>query len=229
MAPPAELLDDVRERTALVKHVGKSGAALERVTLGDGRTLVVKRITPETDLTLAVLGQPVGQELLLWRSGGLDRLPEGVGHALVDGWTEGADTTVIVMRDLGDAVLTWGDRLGARTCRWVLERLAALHRAFLGDPPEAVAPLTTVLDMFAPARITARACAGDELMAAAIRGWEYFADPALVPSDVSAEIFAMHADVRRLADALASGPVTERASLAWWVEQARKAVERGAV
>ena len=206
--PPAEFLDDATGRAALVEHVGKSGAALERLTLADGRTVVVKRITPETDATLAVLDQPVGQELLLWRSGGLDRLPEGVGHAVVDGWTEGEDTTVIVMRDLGDAVLTWDDRLDASRCRWMLERVAALHRAYLGDPPVAVAPLVPMLDMFAPARIAALARDGNELLAAALRGWEYFGDPALVPPDVSEAVFALHADVRPLADALASGPVT---------------------
>lgn len=205
---PAELLDHVLAREALVEHVGMSGAALERVTLGDGRIVVVKRITPATDLTLAVLDQPVAQELLLWRSGGLDRLPEGVGHVVLDGWTEGEDTTVIVMRDLGDAVLTWDDRLDARRCRWVLERVAALHRAYLGNPPEAVAPVRPLLDMFAPARITALAREGNGLMAAAVRGWEYFGDPALVPPDVSAAVFAMHADTRPMADALARGPVT---------------------
>lgn len=205
---PAELLDDVLARTALVEHVGMSGAALERVTLGDGRTVVVKRITPATDLTLAVLDQPVAQELLLWQSGGLDRLPEGVGHVVVDGWTEGEDTTVLVMRDLGDAVLTWADRLDARRCRWVLERVASLHRAYLGDPPTAVAPLTSTLDMFGPPRIATLARDGSGLMAAALRGWEYFGDPSLVPADVSEAVFALHTDVRPLADALAQGPVT---------------------
>ena len=92
----------------------------------------------------------VAQEYVLWQSGGLDRLPEGVGHAVLDGWTEGDDTTVIVMRDLGDTVLTWDDRLDARRCRWVLDRVAALHRAYLGDPPDAVVPLAPMLDMFAP-------------------------------------------------------------------------------
>ena len=152
---PGGILDDAVGRAALVEHVGKSGAALERVTLGDGRSVVVKRVTPATDLTLAIFGQPYAHEQLLWRSGGLDRLPEGVGHAIIDGWTEGEDTTVIVMRDLGDAVLAWDDRLDAARCGWVLERVAAMHRAYLGDPPEAVAPLAPLLDMFAPARIAA--------------------------------------------------------------------------
>ena len=205
---PGGILDDAIGRAALVEHVGKSGAAIERVTLGDGRTVVVKRITPETDLTLAIFDQPYAHEQLLWRSGGLDRLPDGVGHAIIDGWTEGEDTTVIVMRDLGDAVLTWDDRLDAARCAWVLERVAAMHRAYLGDPPEAVAPLAPLLDMFAPARIAELARDGDELLSAALRGWEYFADPALVPTDVADAVFALHADVRRMADALLEGPVT---------------------
>ncbi len=205
---PAELLDGAIERTALVEHVGKSGAALERVKLGDGRSVVVKRVTPETDLTLAIFDQSFANEFLLWRSGGLERLPEEVGHVVIDGWTEGEDTTVIVMRDLGDAVLTWDDRLDAPACHWMLERVAALHRAYLGDPPVAVAPLTPLLELFAPPRITGLAREGDELLAAALRGWEYFGDPALVPPDVSEAVFALHVDAQPLADALTAGPVT---------------------
>ena len=93
---PAEFLDDVVGRTTLVEHVGKSGAALERVALGDGRTVIVKRITPETDVTLEIFGEKVARELLLWQSGGLDRLPDGVEHAVLDGWVEGEDTTVTI-------------------------------------------------------------------------------------------------------------------------------------
>src|ERR1035437_4670749 len=37
------------------------------------------------------------------------------------GWVDG-DETVIVMRDLGDSVLTWADRLTRERCRWVLSR-----------------------------------------------------------------------------------------------------------
>lgn len=205
---PAGLLDDALERTALVEHAGKSGAALERVRLRDGRRVLVKRITPETDLTLAIFDQTVARELLLWRSGGLDRLPATVGHVIIDGWTEGEDTTVVVMRDLGDSVLTWGDRLDVRSCRWMLERVAALHLAYLGEPPAEVAPVRPLIELFAPHRITALAREGDELLTVALRGWEYFADPDLVPAEVSSAVFALHADAGGLADALAAGPVT---------------------
>ena len=205
---PGGSLDDAIGRAALVEHVGKSGAALDRVTLADGHTVVVKRVTPATDVTLSAFGQQVAQEFVLWLSGGLDRLPEGVAHAVVDGWTEGEDTTVIVMRDLGDAVLTWDDRLDVRTCQWVLERVAALHRAYLGEPPADVVPLQPALELFAPTRLTDVARDGDELFAAAVRGWDYFADRALVPPDVSDLVFRLCDDARPLVDGLAAGPVT---------------------
>jgi hypothetical protein len=155
-----------------------------------------------------LVGGTIAQEYVLWRSGGLDRLPASVGHVVLDGWTEDPDTTVIVMRDLGDTVLTWDDRLDARRCRWLVDRVAALHRAYLGDPPTEVAPLLPLLELFAPRRITALASAGNELMSAALKGWEYFADPGLVPPDVSEAVFALHGDARALAKGLAAGPVT---------------------
>jgi hypothetical protein len=155
-----------------------------------------------------MVGGTVAQEYLLWRSGGLDRLPEGVGHVVLDGWTEDPDTTVIVMRDLGDTVLTWDDRLDATRCRWMLERVAALHLAYLRDPPDEVVPLRPLLELFAPWRIADLASSGNELMSVALRGWEYFADPALVPPEVSEAVFGLHADAGRLVDGLAAGPVT---------------------
>jgi len=201
---PAELLRDAVERRAVSGHEGKSGAGLERVRLADGRALVVKRVAPGTDFTLDLTGGGPGREYLLWRSGVLDRLPSGVGHAVVDAWQEGG-TTVVVMRDLGDAVLTWEHRLSAPRAFWVMERLAALHREFLGDPPADLAPLDLVLTLFAPRRIRSLA-ERSELMALACRGWEIFADT--VPTDVAGPVLELLDDVRPLVVALASGPVT---------------------
>ena len=81
-----ELERRVVARTSIGDHVGRSGATLERVRLDDGRSLVLKRLTPRDDLAMAATGDRVGREYLLWRSGLLDRLPAGVGHAVVAGW-----------------------------------------------------------------------------------------------------------------------------------------------
>ena len=202
---PSELLRDVVERGVVSGHVGKSGAGLERVRLADGRALVVKRVEPGSDFTLQLTGGGTGREYLLWRSGVLDRLPAGVAHAVVDAWQEG-ETTVIVMRDLGAAVLTWEDRLSADRAFWVMDRLAALHRQFLGAPPPGLAPLDLVLSLFSPRRIRGLATQGSELMGLACRGWDLFAD--LVPADVADPVLALLDDPGPLARALAAGPVT---------------------
>jgi len=197
------------ERVVLAGHEGKSGAGLERVRLADGRALVVKRFTPATDLTLALTGGEVGRELSLWTDGVLDRLPEGVGHCVVDAWLEdetGTTFTVIVMRDLGDTVLNWDHRVSATTAAWMAGRVARLHHGFLGDPPDGLVPVARVLDLFAPHRIAAHADAGIELLALALHGWEIFAD--VVPDDVAAPVLDLLADITPLADALSAGPVT---------------------
>lgn len=203
---PAELLAAAVERAVVAEHVGMSGAALERVRLADGRALMVKRCSPATDLTLALTGAGVAWEHLLRESGVLDRLPRGVSHALVDSWVESDGTTVLAMRDLGDSVWDWDERLDAGRCRWVVDRIARLHAAFLGDRPDGVAPLEPVLGIFAPTRLRAAADAGNRLAAAAIRGWDYFPDH--VPADVAELVLALVEDPAVLARALLRRPCT---------------------
>jgi hypothetical protein len=199
-------LGDVVDRVPLSEHVGKSGAGLERVRTADGSSYVVKRITAESDILHALLGGGPGREYLLWRDGALGRLPAGVTHAVVDAWCED-EATVIVMRDLGDAVLTWDDRLTVEQARWVMQRVAGLHRAFLDDPPRAVAPLAPVLDQFAPHRLGAVTGFDSPLPVLAVRGWEIFAD--IVADDVADAVMATLADVGPYAAALLdAGPTT---------------------
>ena len=196
---------DAVERVVLSGHEGKSGAGLERIRLADGRVLILKRIEPGTDFTIEATGGLPGREILLWRSGVLDRLPDGVGHAIVDAWAEG-DCTVLVMRDLGDAVLTWGDRLDADRARWVMQRAAALHRTFLGAAPPDAVPLQQTLAIFAPDTVRPLAEKGIELMRLVLRGWEIFADE--VPPDVGDAVFELLGDVTPLRRVLEKGPVT---------------------
>lgn len=202
---PRELVRDAVERVVLSGHVGKSGAGLERVRLADGRTLVVKRIEPRTDFTVEVTGGMPGREYLLWRSGVLERLPAGVEHAMVDAWVEDG-TTVLVMRDLGDAVLTWDDRLSAEKAAWVMSRTAGLHRAFLGEAPADVVPLGRALALFAPATAARWADEGIELMRLVLRGWELFVEEA--SADVAGAVMTLLDDVTPLRRELETGPVT---------------------
>lgn len=199
-------LGDVVERAPLSGHVGKSGAGLERVRTADGTSYVVKRVTVESDILHALLGGGPAREFLLWREGALDRLPPGVAHAVLDAWQED-DATVIVMRDLGERVLTWDDRLDGDRTRWVIERVARLHRSFLGHPPLAVAPLGPVLDQFGPRRLGEAAVVDNPLPALARRGWSLFAD--VVPADVAEPVLGVLDDVAPYAAAFAAaGPLT---------------------
>ena len=144
------------------------------------------------------------------REGVLDRLPDGVSHAVVDGWVEG-DATVIVMRDLGDAVWTWNDHLSADTTAWLVDQtVARLHRTFLGQDLNGLSSCTVRLDrlltMFAPHRMRPLEPAPGSLPAVAIRGWELFAETA--PVDVAEPVLAFLADPAPLVSAMFDGPTT---------------------
>lgn len=202
---PGAYLETAVERTALTEHVGKSGAGLERVLLADGRRLVVKRASPRTDLVMALSDSPISREFQLWSSGVLDQLPAGVAHAIVDAWVED-DVTVIVMRDLGDTVLTWDDRLSRDDCRLVLAGAGAMYVEFLGRPPPDLTPLPALLGMFAPHRLQPYTDSANPLASIALHGWEVFAKT--VPSDVAVPVFALMEDPTPLADALTKRPTT---------------------
>ncbi len=198
-------LQNAVERFPLVDHEGKSGAPLERLVLADGQRLIVKRFTPAADLVMAASGDLVGREYELWTHGLLGRLPPEVEHAVVDGWVE-SDATVVVMRDLGDTVLTWDDRLSRERCRWVLTRVAAMHQAFLGAAPEGLTPLADLLGLFAPQRMGPHAADDNPLARIALRGWEIFAET--VDPVIADPVLALLDDVTPLVDALAARPVT---------------------
>ncbi|NYG05835.1 hypothetical protein BJ986_000322 [Phycicoccus badiiscoriae] len=200
-----DVLRDVVERTVVSDHVGKSGAGLERVRLRDGRALVVKRVDPQHDVTLALTGGGPSREFLLWRDGVFDRLPAGIGHAVVDGWVEG-DCTVLVLRDLGDRVLSWDDRLSADRAARTMTAIASLHRSFLCHPPPGLAPLDLVVTLFTPRRIREAAVADVDLMRLALRGWELFADA--VPADVAGPVLALLDEPAPLVAALRRAPTT---------------------
>ena len=206
----ADFESHVVDRTVLSGHEGKSGAGLERATMDDGRQLVVKRVNPATDLVMALSGDDVGREYLLWSAGVLDRLPDGVGHAVVGGWVE-PDATVLVMRDLGRKVLTWADRLDIETCRWMLERVARLHDTFVGIeaaelPTGAMTPLADLLGLFAPSRLVAHAGGANPLADIALHGWDVFFD--VVPPDVAGAVEELLDDLTPLATSLEGCPCT---------------------
>lgn len=204
-----ELEDRVVLRTPLSAHVGKSGASLERWLLDDRSTVVVKRLTPATDLLMRLTDDSSGREYALWSAGLLDRLPEHATHAIIGGWEE-RDGAVLVMRDLGDRMLTWEGRLDDARCRWILRRLADIHQCYsqvsLSTWQAELTPLGDFLSMFSPRRMQPYVDEPNPLPRLAIRGWELFEQ--LVPRDVAGPVRELVDRPAPLTEALRRCPCT---------------------
>src|SRR5204863_5497641 len=125
------------------------------------------------DMVMRLSGDTRGREVDFFERGVLDRLPLTVLHPVIDGWYDADGLGVLVMRDLGDAVLTWESVVTREQARTMFGAVADLHAAFLGSPPDGLTPLGSVLCLFEPERI--RPYADEPLVDFALRGWEYWA------------------------------------------------------
>jgi Phosphotransferase enzyme family len=201
---PARLLDRIVARAPFDGHDGRSGARLDRAVLDDGTRVVVKTAAPGADVAGLVTGDP-GREVWLWRSAVLDRLPAGVGHSIVDAWQDEDGTVVVVMRDLGDAVVGWRGPVSRQTCRRLLAAAATVHRRFAGEHLPRLCPLERRLTALSPA-LAALDGGGNPLPGLVVRGWELFAE--IAPSDVAAAVFAVFEQPGPLASALRRGGTT---------------------
>ena len=192
------------ERQPLADSAGLSGATLERAVLADGRSVVVKHFDLAADIVMRITGDERGREVEMWETGIFERLPGDVGHAVIGGWFDDDGLGVLVMRDLGDAVLSWQTNVGPDRSRAMLRSIASLHRTFHDRPPDGLTPLDTVVGLFEPARI--RPYAHEELVGYALRGWEIWAD--LVTDEVGERVLALAQDSSPLTRALQARPMT---------------------
>lgn len=205
MTAVAGLLDRIVERVPLDGHDGRSGARLERVGLDDGTRLVIKRTSPSVDIAMRVTGATVSREHRLWQAGVLDRLPPGLGHALVDSWQDG-DETVLVMRDLGAAVVGWRRTISREECRQLWTAATDMHRGLAGDAPAGLVPLADRVSLFAPRRMEAERASGHPLPLAVLQGWERFTE--IVGPEVVAAVMGVLDRPERLAGPLSRRPST---------------------
>jgi hypothetical protein len=197
------VLDTALDRVP-VNDDGRSGATLERVLLADGSRVVVKRFDPSVDMVMRLSGDTRGREVEIVARGTLDRLPPTVRHPVLDGWYDDEGRGVLVMRDLGDAVLTWRSIVTIEQARTMFRALADLHAAYLDSPPDALTPLAAVQGLFEPRRI--RPYAGVGLVDYALRGWEYWPDVA--PGEVGERVLALAQDTTPLTTACLGLPTT---------------------
>jgi hypothetical protein len=192
------MLDSAVSRQPVGEHDGRSGASLERVELADGRRLVVKRTRWATDLVRRLSDDREGREAQLWRAGVLDRA--GVGHAIVDAWTEG-DETVVVMRDLGAAVFGWHHVLTRTEVSRLLAAVTAMHAA--GPHSDLLLPVNVRARVMLPAQMQPMS-ADFDLVRVLVDGWRHF--DAMVDPGLASDIAALRADPSTLVVALAQRP-----------------------
>jgi hypothetical protein len=190
------MLDSAVERTSLRQtSQGYSGATLERIVLADGRSFVIKRISPAWDVMMR-LTHDTGRAAWLWTTGVMDRFPPVIDHATVaaetvdDGW-------VIVMRDLSNALLADDRMLTRAESRRILEAAAALHRTFRGERIDGLCSLGDHLSLFSPQTAARERDGANPVLGWIERGWKLFPD--VVPHDVVTAVRAIHERPERLA------------------------------
>jgi hypothetical protein len=192
-------------RRAPLAHGGNSGAALERVVLAEGTTLVAKRLAPGADW-LGRVTRDRGRTALLWQAGAFARMPARLDHGIESVEPDG-DGWWVVMRDVSATFLGEERRLSRAESRTILAVAAELHREFACEAPDGAAALVDRLGM-SSLRVAESERDGPDLLPKQLEAaWDAFFDS--VPKDVAAEVLAAVRDPSALAAALeTAGPCT---------------------
>ena len=182
-------------------HAGQAGGWIERAILRDGRAVVVKRVLPERDL-LGRLSGGESREALLWEAGVLARLPPQIDPAILAAGRENGET-VLVMRDVSDALVGVSGPVTREQSRRFLEALATIHRTFAGERHDFLCPLPDYLRLLSPQNLERVAGEVDYITKIMVVGWEVLAETA--PPDVVEALVAVHERPEELAAALEAG------------------------
>ncbi|MGH9274540.1 MAG: phosphotransferase, partial [Acidimicrobiales bacterium] len=124
--------------------------------------------------------------------------------AILDVWTDG-DTTVTLMRDLGDSVPGWNRVLTRAECNQILDAMTTVHATFAADLPADLCPLATRVGLLSP-RVLEPLVGQHPLADPIVHGWECFAE--LTPPDLLTTVRALHADPTPLVAAMEEGATT---------------------
>ncbi len=218
-AMPAQVLS-VTELLAGAQDVrpfeapGKSGAQLEKLTLG-GVDMIVKYLDPTLDWTVRASGVLGGPMQMLWTSGILHRLPDClvqpiIGVAVDDRGPEaGRRRTVLLMRDVGAQLIPATDEpLAPATHLRLLDHMAAMHAAFWGGGAEidVVPAMHRYLELSPWTAMAESAIGSTHLVPQLIgRGWPLLAE---VAPAAAAVVTPLAWDPGPLVQALADTPQT---------------------
>lgn len=190
MRPWAELVSTAAARETIVPGgSARSGSLIERVTLADGRVVIVKHLDPRRDLMLRGTGDD-GRLARLWEAGVFERMPHVVVHGML-GVEPEADGWLVVMDDLGAKLLPDDRPVTRAESRRLLAAAAAIHERFAGE--DLLVGVPAILYRFlSPAIAVAEAGSPNPLPGLIGRGWARFAEA--VPPDIAATIATIHRD-----------------------------------
>ncbi len=129
-----ELLAGATDVTA-IDSAGKSGARLERVSIG-GEPHVVKYLDPSVDWTMRAAGVDTSATLELWRRGVLARLPTSINQPIV-GVAYEDGVTAMLMHDVGEWLVPVSDDVVPldQHLRF-LDHMAHMHATFWQTPDD---------------------------------------------------------------------------------------------
>jgi hypothetical protein len=181
---------------------GVTGARLERLTMADGRVLIEKTVDRRKDWLMRATGDD-GRIFRLWTAGVLTGLPQGLDSA-VETVEERPEGWLVVMRDVGEALVPDGQLLTREQSRRVLSAVSRLHGSFAGTRIDGLCPLVERLAFLTPNSV--RGMDGHPLRDIVLEGWHRFAE--LAPADVGAAVGHLLERPGKLAAALAVHPET---------------------
>jgi hypothetical protein len=201
-----ELLTGATDAT-VIDSAGKSGARLERVSIG-GEPHVVKYLDPSTDWTMRAADVDGSATLALWRRGILDRLPATINQPIVAIAHEGG-VTALLMRDVGDWLVPVSDDVVPleQHLRF-LDHMADMHVTFWQTPDDIdiVSNRTRYLEL-SPHTAEREAALGatHPVPPLIAKGWPLLAE---VAPTAAAVVTPLANDPAPLVDALAGTPET---------------------
>ncbi|RNL78342.1 phosphotransferase [Nocardioides marmorisolisilvae] len=213
MLEPRTVLDSVEELLAgadgltAIDSVGKSGAALDRVTI-DGAPYVVKYLDPDVDWTIRVAQVPATAPVEVWRRGLLHALPPEIDSPIVGVASLGAKA-VLLMRDVSPWLVPVGDDpIPAAQNEGFLDHMAAMHVHFWASAEaiDVVTPERRYLEL-SPQMAEAEAELGSDHLVPQLvaRGWPLFGE---VAPRAAAVVLPLAHDPRPLVAAMENTPQT---------------------
>lgn len=185
-AEEASLTAQIVERRPL-GSAGASGNTLERVTLRDGRELVLKRVSPEWDWMSRATNDR-GRIGSMWTDGIFHRLPEVIDHATVAVETEDGAWSVF-MNDVSDALLPARQSLDRSGVKRVLTAMAEVHESFWGDTFPQLCGLEDRYMLLSPHTARREKELGNEVGDMISLTWDVFSE--FVPNEIADAVFTI--------------------------------------